>query len=161
MNNILQNLSPRFRSGNLKSKTCPESYRRIQNRKLVATIVVGVTFALCGAVAAAQQPKKVPTDRIFVGAAILPIRGLASRHFGKGCEISVTSKEKTSCLSIATPRERAEPYPEPRGRTRATEGRCPCLSHLQPAIRAAKQATKTIPIVMVTTQDPVATGYSR
>ena len=28
----------------------------------------------------------------------------------------------------------------------------------QPAIRAAKQATKTIPIVMVTTQDPVATG---
>ena len=26
------------------------------------------------------------------------------------------------------------------------------------AIRAAKQATKTIPIVMVTTQDPVATG---
>ena len=27
-----------------------------------------------------------------------------------------------------------------------------------PGIRAAKQATKTIPIVMVTTQDPVATG---
>ena len=27
-----------------------------------------------------------------------------------------------------------------------------------PAIRAAKQATKTIPIVMVTTHDPVATG---
>jgi len=27
-----------------------------------------------------------------------------------------------------------------------------------PAIRSAKQATKTIPIVMVTTQDPVATG---
>ena len=27
-----------------------------------------------------------------------------------------------------------------------------------PAIRAAKQATKTIPIVMVTTVDPVATG---
>jgi putative ABC transport system substrate-binding protein len=29
----------------------------------------------------------------------------------------------------------------------------------QPAIRAAKQATKTIPIVMVTTQDPVAAGF--
>ena len=27
-----------------------------------------------------------------------------------------------------------------------------------PAIRSAKQATKTIPIVMVTFQDPVATG---
>ncbi|MBI4529394.1 MAG: ABC transporter substrate-binding protein [Deltaproteobacteria bacterium] len=29
----------------------------------------------------------------------------------------------------------------------------------RPAIRAAKQATKTIPIVMVTTQDPVAAGF--
>jgi putative tryptophan/tyrosine transport system substrate-binding protein len=29
----------------------------------------------------------------------------------------------------------------------------------QPAIRAAKQATKTIPIVIVTTQDPVAAGF--
>jgi ABC-type uncharacterized transport system substrate-binding protein len=29
----------------------------------------------------------------------------------------------------------------------------------QPSIRAAKQATKTIPIIMVTTQDPVATGF--
>jgi len=27
-----------------------------------------------------------------------------------------------------------------------------------PAIRAAKQVTKTIPIVMVTTEDPVTTG---
>ena len=32
------------------------------------------------------------------------------------------------------------------------------VSGALPAIRAAKQATKTIPIVMVTTQDPVATG---
>ena len=29
----------------------------------------------------------------------------------------------------------------------------------QPSIRAAKQATQTIPIVMVTTQDPVAAGF--
>ena len=29
----------------------------------------------------------------------------------------------------------------------------------QPAIRAAKQATKTIPVIMVTTQDPVAAGF--
>ena len=29
----------------------------------------------------------------------------------------------------------------------------------QPLIRPAKQATKTIPIVMVTGQDPVATGF--
>jgi putative tryptophan/tyrosine transport system substrate-binding protein len=29
----------------------------------------------------------------------------------------------------------------------------------QPSIRAAKQATQTIPIVMVTTQDPVAARF--
>jgi putative ABC transport system substrate-binding protein len=33
------------------------------------------------------------------------------------------------------------------------------VSPVGPAIRAAQQATKTIPIVMVTTADPVATGY--
>ena len=33
------------------------------------------------------------------------------------------------------------------------------VSEAPPVIRAAKQATKTIPIVIVTTQDPVAAGY--
>jgi putative ABC transport system substrate-binding protein len=32
------------------------------------------------------------------------------------------------------------------------------IASAYPAIRAAKEATKTIPIVMVTTQDPVAIG---
>ena len=31
-----------------KSKTCPESYRRIKNLKLAALVVIGVTFATCG-----------------------------------------------------------------------------------------------------------------
>src|SRR6266576_2833399 len=41
-----------FCSGNRKSK--------IQNRKLIGIVAVGVTFAMCGGVALAQQPKKVP-----------------------------------------------------------------------------------------------------
>ena len=39
-------------SDNLKSK--------IKNRKSVGIVAVAVAFALCGAVAQAQQPKKVP-----------------------------------------------------------------------------------------------------
>ena len=39
-------------SGNLKSK--------IQNRKWLGIVAIGVTFAMCGVVAQAQQPKKVP-----------------------------------------------------------------------------------------------------
>jgi len=43
-----------FLSGNnLKSKTCPELGRRIQNRKLVGIVALVVTFAMCGAVAQA------------------------------------------------------------------------------------------------------------
>jgi hypothetical protein len=33
---------------------------KIQNRKLAGIIALVVTFAMCGAVAQAQQPKKVP-----------------------------------------------------------------------------------------------------
>src|SRR6266508_4964670 len=33
---------------------------KIQNRKLVGIVALGITFAMCGAVATAQQPKKVP-----------------------------------------------------------------------------------------------------
>jgi hypothetical protein len=45
---------------NRKSKTCPEPCRRIANRKLVGIVTLVITFAMCGAVAEAQQPKKVP-----------------------------------------------------------------------------------------------------
>src|SRR5262245_37260164 len=55
-------------SENRKSKTCPfdmlrassEPRRRIQNRKWVGTVALVVAFAACGAVAQAQQPKKIP-----------------------------------------------------------------------------------------------------
>jgi uncharacterized membrane protein len=50
---------PNFRSDNLKSKTCGEPSRTIQNRKLMGIVALGIAFVLCGAVAAAQQPKKV------------------------------------------------------------------------------------------------------
>ena len=45
---------------NLKSKTCAEQSRSIDNRKMVGIVALGVVFVLCGAVASAQQPAKVP-----------------------------------------------------------------------------------------------------
>ena len=39
----------------------------IQNRKLVGLIALAVAFTLCGAVAQAQQPKKVPRKGIYRG----------------------------------------------------------------------------------------------
>ena len=46
-------------SFNQKSKTCSEPCRRIQNPKFMGFFAIVVTFALCGAVAEAQQPKKL------------------------------------------------------------------------------------------------------
>jgi hypothetical protein len=43
---------PWFRSGNLKSKT--------QNLNWAGFVAIVVAFAMCGAVADAQQPKKIP-----------------------------------------------------------------------------------------------------
>ena len=46
-------------SDNLKSKTCPEPSRRIENLKLVGLLAIAFTFAFGGAVADAQQAGKI------------------------------------------------------------------------------------------------------
>ena len=76
-------------SDNRKSKTCTELSRSIQNRKLVGIVALVVAFALGGAVAMAQQPKKVLRIGIYRRSiALLPARGhleafrLALRELG-------------------------------------------------------------------------------
>ena len=50
------------RSFRLQLFVCPSDNRKskIQNRKLVGIVALIIAFAMCGAVATAQQPKKVP-----------------------------------------------------------------------------------------------------
>jgi putative ABC transport system substrate-binding protein len=45
---------------NPKSKTCTERGRRMQNLKWGGVVAISAAFAMCGAVAQAQQPAKVP-----------------------------------------------------------------------------------------------------
>ena len=45
---------------NLKSKTCRQRSRRIQNRKLAGIVALVLTLTMCVAVAGAQQPPKIP-----------------------------------------------------------------------------------------------------
>ena len=42
------------------SKVCTELRRSIQNPKWMVIIAIAFAFTMCGAVALAQQPKKVP-----------------------------------------------------------------------------------------------------
>jgi ABC-type uncharacterized transport system substrate-binding protein len=82
---------------------------------------------------------------------------LSLARFNEGCEISVTSREKTYWSNTDTLKARSN----------ASKALVAELVQLKvdalviiasPALRVAKQATKTIPIVMVTNVDPVATG---
>src|SRR5436190_18794246 len=49
-----------FCSDNRKSKARTELSRSIQNRKLMGIVALIIAFAMCGAVATAQQPTKIP-----------------------------------------------------------------------------------------------------
>jgi putative ABC transport system substrate-binding protein len=127
-----------------------------KNAKVVSIVVCVMLFACCS-FAHAQQPAKIPR----VG------------------YVSGTGDHKTPGLQVETFRQGLRDLGYVEGKNiliehRYTEGnqdRAPRLvaeliqlnvdvlvATTSPAIRTAKQATKTIPIVMVTTSDPIATG---
>jgi hypothetical protein len=58
---------------NLKSKTCPEQGRRIQNPKWLGLSVIAFVLVVAGAVAQAQQPGKVPPASVSWIIALLPV----------------------------------------------------------------------------------------
>jgi putative ABC transport system substrate-binding protein len=130
---------------------------KIQNRKWVGIVAIGVTFAMCGAVAEAQQPEKVP--RIgFLSASSPSAQNPLLEAFRQGLRDLGYVVGQNVALEI-----------------RAAEGKYDRLPDLAaelvrlkvdviftasaPAIKAAKQATGTIPIVFETLSDPVADGF--
>ena len=121
------------------------------NRKITVLTFCIMLFALCFPVEA-QQPKKVPrigflagTEGPVVGAFQ---RGLRDLGYIEGKNIVVEYRYSEG-KSERVPSLIAE----------LVQFQVDVLVIIAvPALRAAKQATKTIPIVMVTTVDPVATG---
>ena len=142
------------------SDSCSDNRKSIiQNRKLVGIVALAVAFAMCGAVAPAQQPKKVPLigylsllDPARESSRSEPIRlALRERGYIEGQNIAIEYR-----------------YAE--GRPDRVPGHAAELVRLKvdiivvasgdPWIRAAKDATKTIPIVMVGVgSDPVRAGF--
>ena len=159
MKNIFRRRFFACRSDNLKSKTCPELCRRIENLKLVGIIAIVVALTVCGSRAEAQQPGKIPrigylaqrnkpTPATPDPAAEAFRQGLRDIGYVDGKNIQVEyryaegSEDRLRALVSELVQLKAEVIVSP-----TFQG-----------IRAAKQATKTIPIVMVVTVDPVATG---
>ena len=131
---------PNFRSDNLKSK--------IETRKLMGIVALGIAFVLCGAVAAAQQPKKV--FRIGYLSSLSPssesarseaIR-LALREHGyiEGQNVTIESRYGAGKVDRAT---------ELAAELERLKVDIIVVTGGNNWIQAAKNATKTIPIVMV------------
>ena len=129
---------------NLKSK--------IQNLKWGGIVALGLAFATCGAVAQAQQTAKVPRIGYLAGAGSGPspafTEGLRDLGYVEGKNIDIVfrttegNNERYSDLAAELVRLNVDII----------------VVGGNTAIRAAKKATSTIPIVMSNVGDPVGLG---
>ena len=117
-------------------------------------VLSALLFALCVSVEA-QQPKKIP--RIgYVSGADLNDPG-PEKAFRQGLRDLGYIEDKNILIEYRSQEGKADRGPGLVAEL--VQSKVDVLVLVtSPAIRAAKQATKTIPIVMVTTADPVATG---
>jgi putative tryptophan/tyrosine transport system substrate-binding protein len=146
-----------FCSDNRKSKTCGERPRTIQNRKLVGIVALAFAFAMCAALADAQQPKKVHRigylssfDQASESARSEGI-WLALRELGyiEGQNIAIEYRYAEG---------KRDRFPELAAELVRLNVDI-ILVAVGETIRAAKNATKTIPIVMAgPPADPVELG---
>ena len=128
----------------------------IQNRKLAGIIALVVTFTMCGAAALAQQPKKVPRIGFlspFSPSATAPWlqafrQGLRDLGWIDGKNIGIEYRyaegrnDRLPDLAADLVRLKVDII----------------VTAVTPDALAAKNATKTIPIVMAASGDPVASG---
>jgi len=145
-------------SDNRKSKTCPELCRRIENPKWLGIFAIALTFAFGGAVALAQQPKKVlrigylsNTDPANESARAEAIR-LALRELGyiEGQNIATEYRYAEG---------KSDRQPELAAELVRLKVDIIVVSGGITTIQATKNATKTIPIIMSGRGiDPVEAG---
>ena len=125
----------------------------IQNPKWLGLSVIAFVLVVTGAVAQAQQPTKVP--RIgYVGPATTDPR---TASFRQGLRDLGYAEEKNILVEYRYVGGKVDRYPDIVAELVQLNVDVLVAVPFQ-AILAAKQTTKTIPIVMVTTLDPVATG---
>jgi len=143
------------KSDKRKSKTCNELGRTIQNLKSVALVAIGVTFAMCGAVAQAQQQTKLPKmgwlgtrPTTSTGGQETIRRMLRDLGYVEGKNIAFEYRfadnrvDRLPALADELVRLKVDVLVTP---------------GINEAL-AAKNATRTIPIVFMISADPVAAG---
>ncbi|HET8563613.1 MAG TPA: ABC transporter substrate-binding protein [Candidatus Binatia bacterium] len=144
-----------FRSDNRKSKTCTELSRSIQNPKWVGFLALVVTLTIGGAVAEAQQQAKVPKIG-FLGARPAALatglerlgKELRALGYVEGKNIAFESRYAEGKL------DRLPALADELVRLKVDV----LVTPATPETQAAKNATRTIPILFVSPVDPVAPG---
>jgi putative ABC transport system substrate-binding protein len=142
-----------MKSDNSKSKTYPELCRRIRKQNWFGFVAFGVAIALCGPVAEAQQQAKV-----------FKIGWLANDS-GRSTEESVLKALRTlgyiegKNIFIEYRSAQGKPERVPAVADELVRLKVDVLVAIGTAVAlAAKNATKTIPIVFTSGGDPVAVG---
>jgi ABC-type uncharacterized transport system substrate-binding protein len=136
-------------SDNLKSK--------IQNRKLVGIVTLGIALAMCGAVVEAQQPKKVPR----IGFLLAPSRSAISESvdaFQQGLRELGYVEGQNIVIEYRSAEGNFDRLPDLAAELVRLKIDVIVAAGGLRAIQPAKNATGTIPIVMTGTIDPVASG---
>jgi len=140
---------PNFRSDNRKSK--------IQNLKWVEILTVVISLTLCGAMAQAQQPTRIPRIGYLSAASYSAIaarveafrQGLRELGYVEGKNIFIEwrfaegKSDRLPSLAAELVRLKVDII----------------VAEAPTSTRSAKQATVTIPIVMVFDDDPVGSGF--
>jgi putative tryptophan/tyrosine transport system substrate-binding protein len=145
-------------SDNLKSKTCPEPRRRIENLKWLGLSVIAFVFVVTGAVAQAQQPKKVP--RIGY---LSPLSPSSESTRSEGIRLALRERGHIEGQNLAIEYRYAsgklDRLPELAAELVRLKVDIIVAAGTVRVVRAAKNATKTIPIVMSGAgSDPVEAG---
>jgi len=144
-------------SGNRKSKTCGEPCRTIQNRKWLGLSVI-TALVVAGAVAAAQQPKKV--FRIGYLSAIEPAReAIRSEAIRNGLRELGYIEGQNLVIEYRYSEGKIDRAPDLAADLVRLKVDVIVVAGGDRWIQAAKNATKTIPIVMTGVGlDPVGGG---
>jgi ABC-type uncharacterized transport system substrate-binding protein len=141
---------------NRKSKTCPEPCRRIENRKWVGIVAFAVAFALCGAVAHAQQTGKI--FRIgFLDNSTASGNAVLVESFRRELTKLGWIEGKNITIEYRFAEQKNDRLPELAADLVRLKVDLIVVTSPPPAL-AAKSATATIPIVMADSGDPVSTG---
>src|SRR5713226_5324038 len=128
---------------------------KIQNLKWGGIVAIGVAFAMCGAVAQAQQPGKVPRIGLLIPGSQSAF-SMRTEAFRQGLRELGYVEGKNISIEYRYAEEKMDRLPDLAAEL--VRLKVDVIVTVGPGTRAAKQAASAIPIVFAAVTDPVGTG---